>query len=253
MTDPTQRFSSRVENYVKYRPSYPHAVIATLCEECQLTAESLIADIGSGTGLLTELFLRNGNPVFAIEPNPDMRTAGEQLMQHYSGFHSIAGRAEATTLADQHIDFVIAGQAFHWFDRRQARHEFARILKPTGWVMLVWNERETHSTPFLQAYEHLLQQYATDYAQVDHRQIDAAALADFYGSGGFKSKTFRYVQRFDYAGIQGRLLSSSYTPEVGHANYEALLSELMRIFQAHEVQGQVEFAYATNMYYGRLS
>jgi SAM-dependent methyltransferase len=252
MTDPTQRFSSRVENYVKYRPTYPREVVTTLREECQLTSAALIADIGSGTGLLTELFLQNGNRVFAVEPNAEMRKAGEQLLQHDANFQSIAGTAEATTLADQSIDFVVAGQAFHWFDRPRARREFIRILKPAGWLMLVWNERETHITPFLQAYEHLLEQYATDYAQVDHRQIDESVLADFYGKDGFKSRTFRNIQRFDYAGLAGRLLSSSYTPEPGHPNYAPMLAELTQIFQAHEVQGQVEVEYTTKMYYGLL-
>ncbi len=253
MTDNTQRFSSRVENYVKYRPTYPQAIVETLREECQLTPASQIADIGSGTGLLTELFLQNGNPVFAVEPNPEMRTAGEQLLQHYANFQSIAATAEATTLPDQSVDFVIAGQAFHWFDRQQARHEFVRILKPGGWVMLVWNERETHITPFLQAYEKLLGQYATDYAQVDHRQIDNAALKDFYGKDGFKSQEFRNVQRFDYTGVEGRLLSSSYTPEVGHPNHEGMLAELAKIFHIHKADERVEFEYTTKMYYGQFS
>jgi SAM-dependent methyltransferase len=253
MTDPTQRFSSRVENYVKYRPTYPPEIIATLREECQLTPAALIADIGSGTGLLTELFLQNGNRVFAVEPNDGMRKAGEQLLRHHANFQSIVATAEATTLADRSIDFIIAGQAFHWFDRHRARREFVRILKPAGWVMLVWNERETGSTPFLQAYEHLLEQYATDYTQVDHRQIDETILADFYEKNGFKLKTFRNIQRFDYAGLEGRLLSSSYTPEPGHPNYAPMLAELAKIFQAHAVQGQVEFEYTTKMYYGMLS
>ena len=253
MTDPTLRFSSRVENYIKYRPHYPPAVIATLREECQLTAASLVADIGSGTGLLTELFLQNGNQVFAIEPNPEMRAAGERLLRNYPGFHSVAGRAEATSLAEHSVDFVVAGQAFHWFDRQKAQNEFFRILKPTGWVMLVWNNRETGATPFLMAYEQLLQRYATDYVQVNHKQVDEAALADFYGVHGFKSKTFSHRQEFDYLGLQGRLLSSSYTPEAGHPNYEAMLVELSKAFQAHELNGRVRFEYRTKMYYGQFA
>jgi SAM-dependent methyltransferase len=253
MTDPTLRFSSRVENYLKYRPSYPQAVIATLQAECQLTSASRIADIGSGTGLLAGLFLRNGNPVFGVEPNPEMRAAGERLLRDYPGFHSVAGRAEATTLADQSVDFVVAGQAFHWFDRQQARTEFLRILRPTGWVMLVWNKRETQATPFLVAYEQLLEQYALDYAQVNHKQVDDAALADLYGAHGFKVKTFDHGHDLDYASLQGRLLSSSYAPEAGHPQHEPMLAELARIFQAHQVNGRVGFAYTTQMYYGQLS
>ncbi len=148
MTDPTQRFSSRVENYIKYRPRYPQAVITVLRQDCQLPSNSLVADMGSGTGVLTELFLQNGNPVFAVEPNREMRLAGEHLLRKFPAFHSVSARAEATTLAGRSVDFVVAGQSFHWFDRPKARSEFHRILRPTGWVMLVWNERETQSNSF---------------------------------------------------------------------------------------------------------
>jgi ubiquinone/menaquinone biosynthesis C-methylase UbiE len=251
-SDPTQRFSSRVENYLKYRPRYPPAVIETLKAECQLTSAARVADIGSGTGMLAELFLQNGNHVFAVEPNREMREAGERLLQHNLNFHSIDGRAEATTLAEHSVDFVTAGQAFHWFDRTPTRAEFQRILKPEGWVMLVWNERDTTSTPFLRAYEQLLQDYATDYAQVNHKNVDEKILESFYGASGFKSKDFSNRQEFDYDGIQGRLLSSSYTPEAGHPQYAALLAELHKIFQAHHVNDRVAFEYVTTMYYGHL-
>jgi ubiquinone/menaquinone biosynthesis C-methylase UbiE len=151
MADPTRRFSSKVENYIKYRPDYPPAIIGALEAKCQLTPEAVIADIGSGTGKLTRLFLENGNPVFGVEPNQAMRQAGERLLQNYPRFTSIDGTAEATTLASTSIDFVTVGQALHWFKRDQTRLEFARILKPQGWVVLVWNSRQTDSTPFLAA------------------------------------------------------------------------------------------------------
>ena len=253
MPEPTLRFSSRVANYVKYRPRYPEAVIKTLQEDCQLTSTSLIADIGSGTGLLTELFLQNGNPVFAVEPNREMREAGERLLQRYPNFQSIAGKAEATTLDDQSVDFVMVGHAFHWFDREKTRHEFCRILKPMGWVMLVWNDLDTQTTPFLVAYEQLLQQYSTDYDQVNHRKIDEAVLEEFYGGRGLVSKTFSNQQDFDYEGLQGRLQSSSYTPEADHPNYEPMITELSKIFQAHALNGLVSFEYTTRMYYGQLA
>jgi SAM-dependent methyltransferase len=254
MIDPTQRFSSRVENYIKYRPSYPLQMVATLRDECQLSPETLVADIGSGTGLLSELFLRNGNRVLAIEPNPEMRLAAERTWRDHPNFVSLAGRAEATGLGDQSVDFIVAGQAFHWFDQDQARLEFTRLLKPAGWVMLIWNERQTSGTPFLVAYEELLQRYATDYTQVDHRYVvDEAALSRFFGSGGFRHKAFPYRQDFDYPGLRGRLLSSSYTPEAGHPDHQPMLAALSQIFQDHQIDGRVAFEYTTNMYYGRLS
>jgi ubiquinone/menaquinone biosynthesis C-methylase UbiE len=252
VTDPTRRFSSRVESYVKYRPGYPNAVIATLRDECQLGPASFIADIGAGTGLLTQLFLQNGNPVFAVEPNPEMRAVAERLLQRYSDFRSVAGKAEASTLADRSVEFVVAGQAFHWFDRPKAQKEFARILKPTGWVMLVWNQVELHSSPFLQAHEHLLQKYAMRRPRVDHRERDEAAAEDLFGSGGFKSRAFRHSQRLDHAGVQGRVRSLSTMPEPGHPDHEKMLAELAEIFRSHEVDGTVEFRYVATMFYGRL-
>jgi len=253
MTDVTQRFSSRVENYIKYRPGYPNGVIETLRSECGLTSDSIIADIGSGTGILTEMFLRNGNLVYGIEPNREMREAGERLLKGYPRFHSVAAQAEDTRLPDNSVDFIMAGQAFHWFDREKAREEFARTLKPQGWIALIWNERVTTTTPFLITYEQLLKDYSTDYEQVDHRRIDDIVIRDFFGSDDFRLKQFKNVQVFDYEGVKGRLLSSSYAPEEGHPNYEPMLAELERIFQAYQSDDKVVFEYVTQMYYGQLS
>ncbi len=251
MLEPTQRFSSRVENYVKYRPSYPPAIIDLLATECGLTPDSIIADVGSGTGILTELFLKNGNRVYGIEPNREMREAGEHLLKDYARFISIAAAAEATTLADHSVDFVTAGQAFHWFDRDRARAEFKRALRPQGWVALIWNVRRTTSTLFLQEYEQLLRTYATDYV-VDHRQIDAGILRSFYGSTAFQLKTLDNQQIFDFEGLKGRLMSASDTPEVGHPNHLPMLKELRRIFEAYQIDGKVCFEYDTQIYYGHL-
>jgi SAM-dependent methyltransferase len=251
--DPTRRFSNRVENYIHYRPSYPPEVLHTLQEDCVLTPQMVIADIGSGTGILTELFLRNGNRVFGVEPNREMRQAGERLLQSYPRFTSVAASAEHTTLPSGSVDFVTAGQAFHWFDARQARQEFARILKPGGWVVLIWNERQVDTTPFLQAYERLLLDYGTDYDTTRHRDFDMGVISMFFGENGFHHKVFANRQVFDYQGLKGRLLSSSYTPEPGHPNFLPMLAALERIFQAHQQGGKVAFEYNTKMYYGHLS
>jgi len=253
MKDVTQRFSSRVENYIKYRPGYPNEVIETLRSECGLTADSIIADVGSGTGILAEMFLKNGNEVYGVEPNREMREAGAALLKDYPRFRSIASRAEETTLPDHSVDFITAGQSFHWFDRERARMEFARILKPPGWVALIWNVRVTTTTPFLAAYEQLLKDYSTDYAQVDVRRIiDDNIIRDFLGSDQFKVKQFNNSQAFDYEGVKGRLLSSSYAPEAGHPNHEPMLAELERVFQDYQDGGKVIIEYVAKMYYGQL-
>ncbi|HEY8460745.1 MAG TPA: class I SAM-dependent methyltransferase [Blastocatellia bacterium] len=253
MTDVTQRFSSRVDNYIKYRPGYPNEIVDTLRNECGLTPDSVIADVGSGTGILAELFLKNGNEVYGVEPNREMREAAERLLKNYARFRSVAARAEETTLPERSVDFITAGQSFHWFDRERTRGEFARILKPRGWVVLIWNERAVTTTPFLAAYEQLLKNYSTDYERVDHRRVDYGVVRDFFGSDQVELERFDNAQVFDYEGVKGRLLSSSYAPEAGHPNYEPMLAELERIFQAHQHEGKVVFEYVTQMYYGRLT
>ena len=252
LKEPTLRFSSRVENYVRYRPGYPNDVIQTLAKECGLAKGSAIADIGSGTGILSELFLRNGNRVSGVEPNREMRDAGEQLLKGYPNFTSVDGTAEATTLPDHSVDFVTAGQAFHWFDRERARKEFARILGPRGWVVIIWNDRQTETTAFLRDYEQLLQKYGTDYATVDHRNVDATALAAFFAPRSFELREFANQQVFNFEGVKGRLLSSSYAPESGHPNHQPMLDALRTIFDTHQTNGKITFAYATQMYYGHI-
>jgi SAM-dependent methyltransferase len=248
--DATERFSNRVEDYARYRPHYPASVIGCLQTNCQLLETSVIADVGSGTGILTELFLRQGNPVLAVEPNRQMREAGERLLHGYPRFQSIAGRAEETTLPDQSVDFVTAGQAFHWFDRDKAKAEFARILKARGWVVLIWNERRAASSLFAEAYENLLRDYATDYEKIDHRQLTEEIIGQFYGDR-FGLASFEHSQRFDFAGVKGRLLSSSYAPDATHPRHTAMIAELRRIFETHQAKNEIVFDYETKVYYGR--
>jgi SAM-dependent methyltransferase len=249
MLDPKQRFSQRVENYVKYRPGYPAALIQLLVAECDLTPQSIIADIGSGTGLLARLFLANGNPVFGVEPNPEMRDAGEAFLRTYPHFTSIAASAEATTLPAASVDFITAGQAFHWFESQAALAEFKRILRPHGWVVLVWNERQAggDDTPFLVAYEQLLQTYGTDYINVDHRRFGPDELSRLFGAEPRRA-TFANRQDFDFEGVKGRLLSSSYAPLPGHPHFAPMLAELGAIFDAYQQEGQVAFLYTTEVY-----
>ena len=249
--DPTKRFSSRVEDYIRYRPSYPAAVTSWLAAECGLTAHSRIADVGSGTGILSRLFLDFGCDVFAVEPNPDMRAGAERQLSAEPRFHSVDGRAEATTLRDTSVDFVTAGQSFHWFDAPTARAEFRRILDPEGWVVLIWNERLV--TPgFLREYEDLLQRLSTDYGRVDHRRIDSAEIARFFEHDSWRTVSFPNHQDFNWDGIRGRLLSSSYAPLPGSPQYAPMMEELEGIFTKFQQDGQVKLIYETKMYVGRL-
>jgi len=243
----TTRFTDRVENYIKYRPSYPVEVIEYLKSEDILKSDSVIADIGSGTGISAELFLNNGNAVYGVEPNDAMREAAEKLLSAYSNFKSINATAEETTLPDNSIDLITCAQAFHWFDIPKVKIEFKRILKPTGSVCLIWNERILDGNPFLAAYEKLLLKYGTDYKNVRHENIDEKKLNEFF-DGGYTKKTFPNKQVFDLAGVTGRLLSSSYTPQYDSPLYEPMLAELNEIFEKNQVNGKIEFLYDTNVY-----
>jgi SAM-dependent methyltransferase len=251
-TDPTERFSSRVESYIKYRPGYPPSVIELLADECGLTPASVVADVGSGTGILSGLLLRNGNRVYGVEPNREMREAGARLLSAYEKFVSVEGRAEATTLPGASVDFVTAGQSLHWFDPEGARREFLRILRPGGWAVAVWNDRRTEGTPFLEDYEHLLLEYGMDYREVSVRYAEEKMLRTFYGPAGFREKTFANRQVLDFEGLRGRLVSSSYSPEPGHPNFEPMIRELRAVFKRHQQGGLISFDYDTRVFYGQL-
>lgn len=249
---PTERFSDRVADYVRYRPGYPPELLECLQRNCGLRPQWAVADVGSGTGLLAKIFLENGNRVFGIEPNAAMRAAGEEFLRGLDQFTSQEGRAEATGLPARSVDLITAGQAFHWFDRRRARAEFERILKPGGWVALVWNERLT-STPFLADYEQLLHRYSPDYLKVDHRNVEETALDEFFHPGRLRQDTFFMRQQFDWEGVQGRWLSSSYVPAAGQPGHDEMRSELKTIFSRYQQDGLVDWEYKTRVYYGRFA
>jgi SAM-dependent methyltransferase len=240
-----------VENYVRYRPGYPSQVVELFRRECGLTHDSVVADIASGTGILTRMLLENGNRAFGVEPNPEMRKAGEEYLARFPKFVSVAGTAEATTLGDNSVDLVAAAQAAHWFDRQRARREFVRILRPGGWVALLWNERRVDSSAFLRAYEALLVARSTDYGEVRHERT-TSAIAEFFAPAPYQERAFEMVQEFDYPALEGRLLSSSYTPQPGHPNYKPMLNELRRMFDLYQSDRRVRFEYNTRVYYGQL-
>jgi ubiquinone/menaquinone biosynthesis C-methylase UbiE len=248
---PTARFSDRVENYVRYRPGYPPEVLDLLRSECGLRPSHIIADIASGTGVFTRLLLENGNSVFAVEPNAEMREMGLRQLDTYDRLVWVAGTAEETTLRSASVDFVTAAQAAHWFDLRRARAEFARILRPEGWCVLIWNERRTATTPFLRDYEQLLLTYGTDYEEVRHERT-TAMIHEFFAPAPHRERVFSLRQQFDHEGTAGRLLSSSYAPLEGHPSHAPMMHELQRIFRAHARDNKVEFEYDTRVYYGHL-
>lgn len=245
------RFSDRVVNYVKYRPSYPDSVVAVVEKSFGITQESVIADIGSGTGKLSEVFLENGYQIIGIEPNKEMREAGDKLLEKWESFKSLDASAESTELSDNSVDLVIAGQAFHWFDHDLCKSEFHRILKPKGGVALIWNERN-ETSPFLSAYEEFLHENASDYGSVTHRRIDDAVFHRFFSETGYQVFHDKYEQSFDFDGLFGRYLSSSYSFNPGHPRHSIAKSRLRVLFDRFQVRGVVRFEYETKVYHGRL-
>lgn len=250
--DAKQRFSSRVADYVRYRPGYPPELLPLLQNWCGLRPEHSIADIGSGTGLLSKVFLEFGNGVYGVEPNAEMRAAGEQFLSSHPKFTSVAGSAEDTTLQPDSVDFVAAGQAFHWFRQPAAREEFHRILKAQGRAIIVWNERLIDDTPFLRDYEALLLRFGTDYAKVNESYPRAEQMLEFFHPNEFTSHALPNFQESDYAGLAGRLRSSSYAPAPGHPQFESMIAELRRIFDQHHQNGVVHMEYRTRVYTGKL-
>lgn len=250
--DAKQRFSSRVEDYVRYRPGYPPALIGMLSKNCGLTPEHLVADIGSGTGLLSKVFLENGNRVIGIEPNTEMRAAGDEFLADYKNFSSVNGSSEATTLATDSVDFITAAQAFHWFEPNATRREFVRILKPAGWVVVMWNDRRISETAFGRAYEDLLVRYGTDYTKVKDAYPETHDMENFFSVRNSQRAELPNFQDFDFDGLAGRVRSSSYAPKEGHPNYAPMISALRKLFDANQKFGRVRMEYTTQIYFGRL-
>lgn len=247
---PEERFSTRVENYIRFRPGYPQEVVELLEKEAGLSSTSRIVDVGSGTGIFTKLLLDAGYQVTGVEPNAPMRLAAEELLSSYPAFTSIAAKAQDTTLPDASADLITSAQAFHWFATAETRAEFSRILKPGGYVALIWNVRKFDSTPFLKEYESLLIEYGTDYAVVRHEITEAEAIDGFFTSG-YTLHSFPSYQEFDLPSLKGRLMSSSYTPAPGDPAHQPMLEKLENIFSRHQQDGKVIFEYDTRVYLGK--
>jgi SAM-dependent methyltransferase len=251
MSDTVERFSNRVANYVKYRPSYPVEILQLFRDEMNLRSDSVVADVGSGTGISAKVFLENGNKVSGVEPNKAMREAAEEFLKEFPRFKSVDGTSENTNLADDSVDFIIAAQAFHWFEPHKTRPEFKRILRENGFVALIWNERQLDTNNFLIEYENLLKKFGTDYEKVRHDHLDEKIFKDFFQTE-FSQKNFLNAQTVDFEGLIGRILSSSYMPSEKDAAYAPMIVELQDIFAKYAESGKIDILYNTNIFYTRI-
>lgn len=248
MQNNTFRFSNRVQDYILYRPHYPSGMLDILKSDYSLSSEHIVVDIGSGTGISSELFLENGNQVYAIEPNREMRLAAEALHLDIPHFHSREGTGENTGLEDASADFLICAQTFHWLDTVQAKKEFGRILKPAGKVVLIWNERSIDSA-FQVEYEDILQRCVDEYKYVSHRNISEVVLQDFFSPRTMVKYQLPNFQELDLNGLIGRMMSSSYIPREGEEHHY-LVNEITQLFHKHKANDNIRFEYKTNMFLG---
>ncbi len=251
MPDNSSRFSNRALDYASARPGYPPVLLDLLKSETSFSKGSMIADIGSGTGISAQLFLKNGNIVFCVEPNKDMRAAAESTLKNFPNFRSSGGSAENTGLDGGSIDLIIAAQAFHWFDRDKAKAEFKRILKPGGFTALVWNERKRTGRPFFKEYENLILKYARDYKGVRHWDIEDSVFDDFFGEG-YHFICLKNSQFLDLEGLKKRAMSTSYLPAAGEKGNPEMIMEIESLFRRYQEEGRVYFEYDTKVYLGRI-
>lgn len=242
------RFTDRVENYMKFRPGYPSGMLTVFVEKMGLNASSVVADVGSGTGVSAIPFLKYGCRVIAVEPNAEMRAASLRLLSDHERFTAVNGDAHNTGLGAQSVDLVIAAQAFHWFTDQDTATEFRRIARDGACAALIWNERQLDTTPFLEAYEDLLLEFGKDYEEVRHDRLDCESLSVVFGSQ-FLSETFPNEQVLDLEGITGRLLSCSYVPAKGESGHDQMVADLEKLFARHAERGKIQLLYDTNVFY----
>ena len=252
---PTERFSARAGHYAKSRPGYPTALLDFLVEEFALGPGSVIADVGSGTGILSRLLLERRLTVFAVEPNREMRQEAEISVRdspNRENFHSVNGTAEATTLADASVDVVMAAQAFHWFDPDKAPGEFRRIARADGSVALIWNARRTDASAFMEEYERIVHEFGSEFARSGRELVPFDRLKHIFGPA-LKLRTFENFQELDWEGLRGRILSASYMPTEGAAGFAPMMEALRGSFDRHQRDGRVRLEYATQVYFAPLS
>lgn len=247
-----EKFTGKSKIYDLYRPNYPNELVDNLIKRTSLLSTSRVADIGSGTGILTKQLLDQGLTVFAIEPNVEMREVAEEKLKAYETFFSINASAEATTVDSNSIDLITVAQAFHWFDAEQFKLECCRILKDSGEVALVWNSRD-FSHPLIQENEKLCSNYCLNFKGFSGGIEETPEVyAQFFKDGIYEVISFRNDVGCTLEGYIGRNLSSSFAPKKGEATYEPFIEALAQQFYQYEEDGKLRFPLLTKCYIGKV-
>ncbi len=245
--NPQERFSERAEDYAKYRPSYPAAAIDSILEGLDNPSQLVAADIGAGTGISSRLLAQRGVRVLGIEPNAQMRQAA--LPHPLVEFHD--GSAENTNLPNTSVDLVVCFQSFHWFDPQPTLLEFRRLLKPTGRLAVVWNDRD-RSDKFTQSYTHLIQR-ASNHHPAESRLVSVDPLLGSPLFPNVRCHTFANRQELDLDGLVGRAMSVSYIPRSGLAQQQ-LISALKELYNdSCDDNDLVYLVYRTSVYLAQSS
>lgn len=249
--DTKDLFTGKMDDYSRYRPGYPQGIIQLLEKHASLTKDSVVADIGSGTGILSALFLHYGNMVFSVEPNRDMTARARRDLSGFPGFHPVDGTAENTGIEDGLIDIIVAGQSFHWFNREKAATEFRRILKPGGNIALIWNDRIPESTGMNADYERICKAFSPRYHGSGSSSVGEPAISEFF-NGNYSIFILENAQSLDLEGIKGRYFSASYAIGKGDPDYDRLNHAFEDAFEKNRVGNTVQLRYETRIYLGKL-
>lgn len=244
-------FTGRSGSYARYRPDYPAELVRTLKDKHGLTPDSVVADMGCGPGILSRLFLENGNHVFCVDPNDDMLQMAEKYLSAFTGASFLKGFAEKTSLGSGSVDFITAGQAFHWFEPAGTRAEFRRILRDGGQVVLVWNERDSTPGTFNQAYDAICRKYSPAYHKSGSLAFEDYDPRNFFNPG-LNLYSFSNPRKMDFEAVMGRYSSASYAISEDDRNYADMVAEFMDAFQKFGNGLSVTMEYTTKMYVGTI-
>lgn len=251
--DATQRFGARADAYARARPAYPQQAVVALVRALALPAGSCIVDLGCGTGLSSEAFLRSGFRLIGVEPNQAMRAHAAQLSARYRRFAVVDGRAESTGLDAACADLVIAAQAFHWFDVEAARKEALRILRRPPRAALIWNDRRTEGSEFARGYEQLLLRFGTEYRAVQERHTQVDRLERFFGHARWRTIGIAHSTPLDFDTLAERLNSASYVPSPADPRHGPMMQALRELFAGTARAGMVSMEFETRIHFAEMA